>query len=174
MLALVAAPAAHGQNKPFLVTNDGIGGITAHTACTPKAVSAALGGLPVTPKKIYFDDIAIPVLEVTRDGKRVLLVFKQDPGTRVSRAVALAPESQTSTGVSVGTPMSEVYDRLPNPDCRNGLEQQAGLVFCPAPYLGNVRFAFRCDHPTHDDSLPPPDVLARCPLERIIWLADEY
>jgi hypothetical protein len=173
MLVIAAALPAHAQGKRFLVTNDGIGGITSRTECTPKAVSAALGGLPVKATEVFFDDIAVPVLEVTRDDKRVLLAFKRRPGSRVGRAVAYAPESVTSTGVSIGTPMAKVYDQLPNRDCRNGLQQQTGLVFCPAPYLDNVRFAFRCDHATHGDALPPADVLAQCPLERIIWLADD-
>jgi len=174
MLALIAAPASHGQTRlPLLISDDGIGGITADTPYTPQAVSAALGGLPVMATKVYFDKIPIPTLEATREGKRVLLAFGGAGGDRVTRAVAYAPDAVTSTGVAVGTPMGEVFSRLPNRSCRNGLEDQSGLVFCPAPYFSNIRFAFRCNHATPDDELPPVKVLKLCPLESIIWLADD-
>jgi hypothetical protein len=170
---LLWAPASHGRNPPFLVTDNGVGDIDSRTPCTPKAVSAGLGGLPVAATKVYYDDIAVPVLEATRDGKRVLLAYRRSGGDLVSHVIAYAPETTTSTGVEIGTAMAEVYAKLPNRRCRNGLEQQKGLVFCPAPYLGNVRFAFRCNYATRGDALPPADVLARCPLEFIIWLADD-
>jgi hypothetical protein len=174
LLALLGAHAAHGQSKSFLVTDHGIGGITSMTPCTPEAVSAALDGLPAEATTVHFGDIAIPVLEVKRDGKRVLLAFKRRSGERISRAITYAPESVTSTGVSIGTPMAKVYFELPDERCRNGMERQKGLVFCPAPALDNVRFAFRCDYEGRSDALPPADVLAQCPLERIIWIADDY
>jgi len=173
MLALLGMPAANGQDRTFLVTDVGVGRINAETPYTVEAVSAALGGLPVTATKIHYGHFPIAVLEATRDGKRVLLAFEREAGTRVARAVSFAPESVTSTGVSIGTPMARVYGPLPDPGCRAGREQETGLVFCPAPYLDNVRFAFRCNHSTRDDTLPPTDVLARCPLERIIWLAPD-
>ncbi|MBS0526561.1 MAG: DUF1131 family protein [Proteobacteria bacterium] len=171
--ALLAAPASHAQDKTFFVSDAGIGRLTAETRYTVNDVSAALGGLPVKATTVYYRDIAISALEALRDGKRVLLAFKREGGVDVARATAYAPESVTSTGVAMGTPMSEVFEELPEPSCRNGLERQAGLVFCPAPNLENVRFAFRCGDATHGDVLPPADVLARCPLERIIWIASE-
>src|SRR6185437_15590847 len=73
MLALLAAPASHAQSKTFLVTDAGIGRLTAETPYTVKDVSAALGGLPVKTTTIYYRDIAISALEAMRDGKRVLL-----------------------------------------------------------------------------------------------------
>ena len=173
MLALLAAPASHAQDTTFLVTDAGIGRLTAETPYTVKDVSAALGGLPVKTTTIYYRDIAISALEAMRDGKRVLLAFRRSGGMDVDRATTYAPESVTSTGVAMGTPMGEVFEELPEPSCRNGLERQAGLVFCPAPNLENVRFAFRCNYATHGDALPPADVLARCPLERIIWISSE-
>jgi hypothetical protein len=173
MLALLAAPASYAQSKTFLVTDAGIGRLTSQTRYAVKDVSAALDGLPVKTTTIYYRDIAISALEAMRDGKRVLLAFRRSGGVNVDRATAYAPESVTSTGVAMGTPMSEVFEELPEPSCRNGLERQAGLVFCPAPNLENVRFAFRCDYATHGDALPPADVLARCPLERIIWISEE-
>jgi hypothetical protein len=138
-----------------------------------KGVSAALNGLPVKTTTIYYGNIALSALEAVRDGKRVLMAFKRSGGVNVSRATTYAPESVTSTGIAMGSPMSEVFDKLPEPSCRNGLERQAGLVFCPAPNLENVRFAFRCDYATRGDVLPPADVLAHCPLERIIWISAE-
>jgi len=173
ILALLVAPVSHGQVRTLRVTDDGVGGITARTPYTPEAVSAALGGLPVKATKIYFDNIAVPALEAMRDGKRVLLAFRHPAGTRVIRAVVFAPDGETSTGVEIGMLMSRIYDHLPNLQCRDGLDQESDLVFCPAPGLGNVRFAFRCNYSTHDNSLPPASVLARCPLARITWIADE-
>jgi hypothetical protein len=173
MLALLAAPASHSQTHlPFLVTDRGIGGITAQTAYTPQAVSAALGGLPVAATTIYFDKFPISALEATRDGKRVLLAFPSPDGDRVARAVAYAPDAATSTGVIVGTLMGTVFSGMAHRGCRAGLDDQAGLVFCPAPYFDNVRFAFRCGHTASVDRLPPADVLATCPLESIMWLRD--
>ena len=173
MLALLSAPASHAQSRTFLVSDAGIGHLTSHTAYTTAAVSAALGGLPVKATTIYYAHIAVPALEATRDGKRVLLAFKREGGVDVARATAYAPESVTSTGVAMGTPMGEIFEQLPDPSCRNGLDRQAGLVFCPAPSLSNVRFAFQCGYATQDDALPPADVLKHCPLVRIIWLSDE-
>jgi len=173
MLALLAAPASHAQDTTFLVTDAGIGRLNADTPYTVKDVSAALGGMPVTESKIYYDDIAVPVLEATRDGKRMLLAFKRRGGLHISHAVTYAPEAVTSTGVSVGMPMGKVFHKLPDRRCRNGLEQQKGLVFCPAPDLSDVRLEFRCNYATRDDSLPPADVLARCPVEAIIWISNE-
>ena len=173
MLALLAAPASQAQNKTFLVTDDGIGRLTAHTPYTAAAVSAALGGLPVKAATIYYAHIAIPALEATRDGQRVLLAFKREGSVDVARATAYAPDSVTSTGVAMGTPMSEVFEELPDSSCRNGLDRQAGLVFCPAPGLSNVRFAFQCNYATDGDALPPAKVLAHCPLARIIWISSE-
>jgi hypothetical protein len=173
MLALLAVPASHAQNKTFLVSDTGIGHLTSQTPYTPAAVSAALDRLPVKATTVYYRNIAIPALEATRDGRRVLLAFKREGGVDVARATAYAPESVTSTGVVMGMPMGEVFDQLPDPNCRNGLERQAGLVFCPAPNLENVRFAFRCNYATHNDALPPADVLERCRLERIIWISNE-
>ena len=173
MLALLAAPASHAQNRTFFVTDAGIGRLNAKTVYAAKDVSAALGGMPVAESKIYYENIAIPVLEATRDGKRMLLAFKREGGLHISRAITYAPESVTSTGVSVGMPMAKVFHRLPDRRCRNGLEQEKGHVFCPAPDLENVRLMFRCNYTTHDDRLPPADVLARCPVEAIIWISDE-
>jgi hypothetical protein len=172
MLALLAAPASHAQDKTFLVTDDGIGRLTSRTPYTAAAVSAALGGLPVKPTTIYYANIAVPALEATRDGKRVLLAFKRAGGIDVSRATAYAPDSVTSTGVAMGTPMGEIFEDLPDSSCRNGLDRQAGLVFCPAPSLSNVRYAFQCSYATKGDALPPAKVLEHCPLARIIWIAD--
>jgi hypothetical protein len=173
MLALLAAPASHAQDRTFLVTDAGIGRISAETPYTVKDVSAALGGMPVTESKIYYDHIAVPVLEAKRDGKRMLLAFKRRGGLHISHAVTYAPEAVTSTGVSVGMPMAKVFHKLPDRHCRNGLEQEKGLVFCPAPDLASVRLEFRCDYATRSDSLPPADVLARCPVEGIIWISNE-
>ncbi len=173
ILALLAAPASHAQNKTFLVTDDGIGRLTSHTPYTAAAVSAALGGLPVKPTTIYYAHIAVPALEATRDGKRVLLAFKREGGVDVSRATAYASDSVTSTGVAMGTPMGELFEELPDPGCRNGIDRQAGLVFCPAPSLSNVRFAFQCNYATEGDALPPAKVLAHCPLARIIWISSD-
>jgi len=177
-LALIA-PASQGQgqgqaqSRPFRVSDAGIGGITAQTPYTPEAVSARLGGLPVRAITLHYEDFPIPALEATRDGKRVLLVFRHEAGIHVARAVTYAPESVTVTGVAIGTPMGQVFAHLPNQNCRNGLEQETGLVFCPASDLANVRYAFRCNYATRDDALPPVNVLARCPVERIIWIAPD-
>jgi len=138
-----------------------------------KDVSAALDGLPVKTTTIYYRDIAISALEAMRDGKRMLLAFKREGGLHISRAITYAPEAVTSTGVSVGMPMAKVFHRLPDRRCRNGLEQEKGRVFCPAPDLENVRLMFRCDYTARNDSLPPADVLARCPVEAIIWFSSE-
>ena len=173
MLALLAAPASEAQNNTFLVTDAGIGRLDAETLYAVKDVSAALGGMTVVESKIYYEDIPIPVLEAMRDGKRMLLAFKREGGLHISRAITYAPEAVTSTGVSVGMPMAKVFGRLPDRRCRNGLEQEKGRVFCPAPDLENVRLMFRCDYTTRNDSLPPADVLARCPVEAIIWISSE-
>jgi hypothetical protein len=69
--------------------------------------------------------------------------------------------------------MAKVFHHLPDQRCRNGLEQEKGRVFCPAPDLENVRLMFRCDYATRDDSLPPANVLVRCPVEAIIWISNE-
>jgi hypothetical protein len=173
MLALLAAPASHAQNRTFFVTDAGIGRLNAETVYAARDVSAALGGMPVAESKIYYENIAIPVLEATRDGKRMLLAFKREGGLHISRAITYAAESVTSTGIAVGMPMAKVFHRLPDRHCRNGLEQEKGLVFCPAPDLENVRLMFRCNYKTGGDSLPPADVLARCPVEGIIWISSE-
>jgi hypothetical protein len=173
MLALLAASASHGHDTTFLVTDAGIGRLNAQTLYAAKDVSAALGGLPVAETKLYYENIPIPVLEAKRDGKRMLLAFRREAGLHLSRAITYAPESVTSTGVAVGMPMAKVFHRLPDPRCRNGLEQEKGLVFCPAPDLANVRLEFRCNYATRGDSLPPVAVLARCPVEGIIWMSDE-
>ncbi|HEY4167620.1 MAG TPA: DUF1131 family protein [Reyranella sp.] len=173
MLALLAAPASQAQNHTFLVTDAGIGRLNGDTTYAVKDVSAALGGMTVTESKIYYEDIPIPVLEATRDGKRMLLAFKREGGLHISRAITYAPEAVTSTGVSVGMPMAKVFHHLPDQRCRNGLEQEKGRVFCPAPDLENVRLMFRCDYATRDDSLPPANVLVRCPVEAIIWISNE-
>ncbi len=173
MLALLAAPASHAQNKTFLVTDEGIGHLTSDTPYSAAAVSAALGGLPVKATTVYYAHIAIPALEATRGGKRVLLAFRREGGVDVARATLYAPDSVTTTGVAMGTPMGEVFEELPDPSCRNGLERQAGLVFCPAPNLSNVRFAFQCNHVAEGDALPPAKVLAHCPLARIIWISGD-
>ena len=174
MLALLAAPASQAQNKTtFLVTDAGIGRLNADTVYAAKDVSAAFGGMTVTETKIFYEKIPIPVLEATRDGKRMLLAFKREGGLHISRAITYAPESVTSTGVSVGMPMAKVFPHLPDRRCRNGLEQEKGRVFCPAPDLENVRLEFRCDYATRNDSLPPAKVLAHCPVEAIIWISNE-
>lgn len=174
MLALLAAPASHAQDKTtFLVTDAGIGRLNGRTTYAPQSVSAALGGMPVTEIKMNFEDFAFPALEATRDGKRMLLAFKRESGLGISRAIAYAPESVTTTGVTVGMPMAKVFHRLPDRRCRNGLEQEHGLVFCPAPDMSNVRLEFRCNYATRDDVLPPADVLAKCPVEGIIWISDD-
>ena len=174
MLALLAAPASLAQTvKTFFVTDVGIGRLNGRTLYSPKAVSAAMGGLPVTATTINFDKIPIPVLEAMRDGNVVLRVFQREGGMHISRAITFASDAVTSTGVAVGMPMSKVCHRLPNQDCRNGMDQEKGLVFCPAPDMSDVRLEFRCNYETHGDGLPPADVLARCPLEGIIWISEE-
>src|SRR5262249_21279109 len=110
MLALLA-PASHAQDKTtFLVTDAGIGHLTSQTPYTVAAVSEALGGLPVKATTIYYAHIAIPALEATREGKRVLLAFKREGGVDVARATAYAPDSVTSTGIAMGTPMNRVFE----------------------------------------------------------------
>ena len=173
MLALLAAPASHAQNRTFFVTDAGIDRLNAETMYAAKDVSAALGGMPVAESKLYYENIPIPVLEATRDGKRMLLAFKREGGLHISRAITYAPESVTSTGVSVGMPMAKIFHRLPDLRCRNGLEQEKGRVFCPAPDLENVRLVFRCNYTARHDRLPPADVLALCPVAGIIWISDE-
>ena len=112
-------------------------------------------------------------LEIIRDGNVVLRVFQREGGMHISRAITFASDAVTSTGVAVGMLMSKVFHRLPNQDCRNGMDQEKGLVFCPAPDMSDVRLEFRCNYETHGDGLPPADVLARCPLEGIIWISEE-
>ena len=174
MLALLAAPASHAQNKTtFLVTDAGIGRLNGRTTYAPPSVSVALGGMPVTEIKMNFGNFVLPALEATRDGKRMLLAFKREGGLGISRAITFAPEAVTTTGVSVGMPMAKVFHRLPDQHCRNGLDQEHGLVFCPAPDMSNVRLEFRCNYATRDDVLPPAAVLAKCPVEGIIWISSE-
>jgi len=175
LLALFGAPAAQGQTRStFLVTDVGIGRLNDKTAYTIAAVTEAVAGLPVKAVTLPFSTITIPALEVTRDGKRLLLVYGREGDIGIGRLATFAPESATSTGVKIGMPMGQVFSPLPVDDCRNGLQQQSGLVFCPAADLQNIRYAFRCNHnATPEAGLPPKDVLARCPLEEIIWIAPD-
>jgi hypothetical protein len=152
MLALLAAPASHAQDTTFLVTDAGIGRLNADTPYTVKDVSAALGGMPVTESKIYYDDIAVPVLE--RRATASACCWRSSAGRAAHLACRhLCAEAVTSTGVRSAC-HGKVFHKLPDRRCRNGLEQQKGCLLSGADLRTSAWSSLRLRD--RDDSLPRP------------------
>lgn len=159
VLALsLAAPAAALAGEPLLVSDQGVGALTASTPFTRAGLAAAFPAQVVTASEVASEGEAAPAFLIGPPEHPVATVVGE--GARIT-AVAV------HRGDRVGRRFS---DLLVDPaSCAPGLEEASGTVVCPLPGSAAVVLRFSGAYEGPDGTLPPPSVLEAWTVDQVIW-----
>lgn len=157
--------------KPELVVStQGVGPLSAGTPFDAEAVREALPGYVVMTDSGSTEGLEFPVIKVLDKQKELLVITPADKTSIFSIRVKSGQVDNT-LGAELGASYAEVYKRGAAPDCTAGLEEESGLVICPAPSAPNVLYVFESTEPTDtpDGTVPPQKVLRKYSLIEIVW-----
>lgn len=149
------------------VNEQGVGGLSMTTAMNESAIRDGLNNhyRLRNGMKTANGEIA-PYFEAVTDNQ-VMLVINGNTGT-VSRIDVLDSSIATDSGVKIGTPFGDLYDKAFG-ICDQGLGDDAGLVVCKAPGSSHIRYAFKGTWSGPEGLIPADDTLKKWTLNKIIW-----
>lgn len=149
------------------VTENGLGDITADTPMNEEAMSDALGsdyrirsGMRTDAGAVvrYFEALKDDQLAVTVNGENGV----------VSRIEVLDKDITTDTGVEIGTPFSDLYDKAYGA-CKKAAGDDSEGVECQAPGSHHVSYVFTGEWRGPEGLMPSDDTLKKWTLHKIIW-----
>ncbi|ADZ71412.1 DUF1131 family protein [Polymorphum gilvum] len=150
------------------ITRTGVGGITADTAYSAKAIQAALPGFTTDGIQTAVEDSTEWAIGAfNSDGFQVLQVFKGANG-RIRTVHGVTHHLQGPNGERIGMTFAEVGTR--RSDCRVGRNLWRGMAICTARGADNVELVYAIPQYTGPfDALPPDGELRGAAIQRILW-----
>ncbi|WP_061709910.1 RpoE-regulated lipoprotein [Pseudenterobacter timonensis] len=149
------------------VTEQGVGKLTADTPLEREAIQTALGsdyrlrsGMKTENGNIvhYFEALK---------GDTLALVINGDKGM-VNRVAVLDSEIPTGSGVKVGTPFSELYQKAFG-NCTSAAQDDQAAVICKAPDSQHISYLFTGSWSGPEGLMPSDDTLKKWTVSRIVW-----
>lgn len=166
--SLSAHKSAQAPEKPapLLISNDGVGGLNAHTPMTAEAIDSALHHRYQLLEGMQIRDGKLSrYIEARKEGEPALEISGNEQG--ISRIIILDPTLSTSTKVKLGTPFYLLYHKAYGV-CQRTDEILHG-VSCRSPANPRLHYLFNGDWQGPEELLPADDVLRNWTLRRIIW-----
>lgn len=170
--AASASSAAVATPTTQVLTDQGLGTITARTAVSQTALRNALparyrlrGGMRNWQGRYLADWQAL-------EGDQLRLEIYGPPGGTVQRIEISDPALRTASGIRVGTPFQRLYRRAYG-YCRNLPGDESGArILCRDPDSRHISYLFRGQWQGPAQLLPSDDVLKNWTISKIIWQAD--
>ncbi|AKP32632.1 RpoE-regulated lipoprotein [Yersinia aleksiciae] len=152
------------------VTDQGVGGMTASTPLAENEIKDGLKG-----------DYRLRSGMATNDGKlvsfyqamkedQIKLVISGQPKGTVERIDVMDKNIPSQSGVKIGTPFSDLYQKAFGV-CRQGTGEDAAQIECAAPDSKHVSYLFAGDWHGPEGLMPSDDTLKSWKVSKIIWRA---
>ncbi|UJD95598.1 RpoE-regulated lipoprotein [Lelliottia amnigena] len=149
------------------VTDQGVGNITAATALDQDAIESALGsGYRLRSGMKTENGNIVRYFEALKDDK-LAMVINGDKGT-VNRIDVMDSEIETDTGVKVGTPFSELYQKAFG-NCISAIAEEKVAVECKADGRQHISYFFTGEWSGPEGLMPSDDTLKNWKVSKIIW-----
>lgn len=149
------------------VTEQGVGKLTAQTPLNDAAISDALGSDYRLRSGMKSDGGNIVRYYEVMNGDTVAMVINGDAGT-LSRIDVLDNRIATASGVSIGTPFSELFDKAYS-HCQKATGDDSAGVECKAKESQHISYIFTGHWSGPQDLMPSDDALKNWKIEKIIW-----
>ncbi|MBS0848888.1 RpoE-regulated lipoprotein [Citrobacter sp. JGM124] len=149
------------------VSEQGVAGLNRGTAMNESAIRDGLNsdyhlrnGMKTANGEI------VPYFEVLKDNQ-MMLVINGNTGT-VSRIDVMDSSIETDSGVTIGTPFGDLYDKAFGA-CERGKGDDADFVVCKAPGSSHISYAFKGEWSGPEGLIPADDTLKKWTVNKIIW-----
>ncbi|RKQ40693.1 RpoE-regulated lipoprotein [Enterobacter sp. R1(2018)] len=149
------------------VSEKGVGGLNASTPMNEEAVSEGLNGNYRLRSGMKTDNGTVVRYFEALDDKTLMVIVNGENGT-VSRVDVMDKEVKTDSGVEIGTPFSDLYDKAYGA-CEKGTGDDAQSVECRAPNSQHVSYLFSGEWRGPEGLMPADDTLKKWTLSKIIW-----
>lgn len=149
------------------VTEQGVGNLTAATPLEQSAVESALGGdyRLRSGMKTQNGNI-VHYFEALKDDQ-LAMVINGDKST-VTRIEVLDSDVETDSGVKVGTPFSDLYQKAYG-NCTSAPNEESVAVECKAEGSQHISYQFSGTWNGPEGLMPSDDALKNWKVSKIIW-----
>ena len=149
------------------VTEQGVGNLTAATPLEQSAIESALGGdyRLRSGMKTQNGNI-VHYFEALKDDQ-LAMVINGDKST-VTRIEVLDSDVETDSGVKVGTPFSDLYQKAYG-NCTSAPNEESVAVECKAEGSQHISYQFSGTWNGPEGLMPSDDALKNWKVSKIIW-----
>lgn len=149
------------------VTEQGVGNITGATALDQDAIQSALSSDYRLRSGMKTENgTIVRYFEALKDDKLVLIV-NGDKGV-VNRIDVMDSGIETASGVKVGTPFSELYQKAFG-NCTSAIADDNVAVECKAEGSQHISYLFTGEWSGPEGLMPADDTLKNWKISKIIW-----
>lgn len=149
------------------VSEQGVGGLTASTPMTEKAVSEGLNDNYRLRSGMKTDNGTVVRYFEAMDDKTLMMIVHGENG-KVSRVDVMDKDVETDGGVKTGTAFSDLYDKAYGA-CVSATGDDAGSVECKAPGSQHISYLFNGQWRGPEGLMPSDDTLKKWTISKIIW-----
>lgn len=149
------------------VTEEGVGNITSATPVEQEAIASALSsdyrlrsGMKTENGNI------VRYYEALKDDKLALVISGDN--SAVKRVEVLDSEIETDSGVKIGTPFSDLYQKAFG-NCTSAVVEEGVGVECKAQESQHIRYLFSGSWSGPEGLMPSDDTLKSWKVSKIIW-----
>lgn len=151
----------------FEVTEKGVGNINATTALDQDAIQSELSSDYRLRSGMKTENgTIVHYFEALKDDK-LALIITGDKGT-VNRVEVLDRDVETDTGVKVGTPFSDLYQKAFG-NCESAVADEKVAVECKAKDSQHISYLFTGEWSGPEGLMPADDTLKNWKVSKIIW-----
>ncbi len=149
------------------VTEQGVGHLTAATPMEQEAIASALGGdyRLRSGMKTEKGNI-VRYFEALKDDQLALVISGSN--SAVSRVEVLDSDIETDSGVKVGTPFSDLYQKAFG-NCTSAVADEGVAVECKAEGSQHISYLFTGSWSGPEGLMPSDDALKNWKVSKIIW-----
>lgn len=149
------------------VTEQGVGNITAATPMEQEAIASALGGDYRLRSGMKTENgNIVRYFEALKDDQLALVVSGSN--SAVSRVEVLDSDIETDSGVKVGTPFSDLYQKAFG-NCTSAAADEGVAVECKADGSQHISYLFTGSWSGPEGLMPSDDALKNWKVSKIIW-----
>lgn len=149
------------------VTEQGVGNLTAATPLEQSAIESALGGdYRLRSGMRTQNGNIVHYFEALKDDQ-LAMVINGDKST-VTRIEVLDSDVETDSGVKVGTPFSDLYQKAYG-NCTSASSEESVAVECKAEGSQHISYQFSGTWNGPEGLMPSDDALKNWKVSKIIW-----
>ncbi len=149
------------------VTEQGVGNLTAATPLEQSAIESALGGdYRLRSGMRTQNGNIVHYFEALKDDQ-LAMVINGDKST-VTRIEVLDSDVETDSGVKVGTPFSDLYQKAYG-NCTSAPSEESVAVECKAEGSQHISYQFSGTWNGPEGLMPSDDALKNWKVSKIIW-----